>query len=195
MTIFFLSIRPHFFFPSKDDNFFFFLWSCFMKSVKRWINKIEWATLQRYYIQYDNNTNTIWVLFEAFSPILKFVLGRNSSFFSQNKYIFYWPRTKLVLKKKDSKDAGSSKYGTTRKNTQRYHTPKRLTAFFFSAVFVLISHKAGKVKRIVKLSARSQLVNQVILQHKITNCLNNRTVSQDICSLFASYLYCILCSW
>ena len=109
--------RPHFFFPSKDDNFFFvystplflsfqgwqfffFLWSCFMKSVKRWINKIEWATLQRYYIQYDNNTNTIWVLFEAFSPILKFVLGRNSSFFSQNKYIFYWPRTKLVLKKK-----------------------------------------------------------------------------------------------
>ena len=128
---FFLSIRPHFFFPSKDDNFFFFLWSCFMKSVKRWINKIEWATLQRYYIQYDNNTNTIWVLFEAFSPILKFVLGRNSSFFSQNKYIFYWPRTKLVLKKKDSKDAGSSKYGTTRKNTQRYHTPKRLTAFFF----------------------------------------------------------------
>ena len=89
--------RPHFFFPSKDDNFFFFLWSCFMKSVKRWINKIEWATLQRYYTQYDNNTNTIWVLFEAFSPILKFVLGRNSSFFSQNKYIFYWPRTKLVL--------------------------------------------------------------------------------------------------
>ena len=51
-----------------------------MKSVKRWINNIEWATLQRYYTQYDNNTNTIWVLFEAFSPILKLVLGRNSSF-------------------------------------------------------------------------------------------------------------------
>ena len=71
---------PHFFFPSKDDNFFFLVWSCFMKSVKRWINNIEWATLQRYYTQYDNNTNTIWVLFEAFSPILKLVLGRNSSF-------------------------------------------------------------------------------------------------------------------
>ena len=100
MTIF----DPHFFFPSKDDNFFFLgvvmfhvstptfsflprmtiffflVWSCFMKSVKRWINNIEWATLQRYYTQYDNNTNTIWVLFEAFSPILKLVLGRNSSF-------------------------------------------------------------------------------------------------------------------
>ena len=76
----------HFFFPSKDDNFFFLLWSCFMKSVKRWINNIEWATLQRYYTQYDNKTNTIWVLFEAFSPTLKFVLGRNSSFFGQNKY-------------------------------------------------------------------------------------------------------------
>ena len=128
---FFCLFDPTFSFLPRMTIFFFFLWSCFMKSVKRWINKIEWATLQRYYTQYDNNTNTIWVLFEAFSPILKFVLGRNSSFFSQNKYIFYWPRTKLVLKKKDSKDAGSSKYGTTRKNTQRYHTPKRLTAFFF----------------------------------------------------------------
>ena len=29
------------------------------------------------------------------------------------------------------------------------------TAFFFSAVYVLISHKAGKVKRIVKRGARS----------------------------------------
>ena len=186
--------RPHFFFPSKDDNFFFFLWSCFMKSVKRWINKIEWATLQRYYTQYDNNTNTIWVLFEAFSPILKFVLGRNSSFFSQNKYIFYWPRTKLVLKKKIPKMQA-------RQNTAQLvkilsdTTHQNVWPLFFSAVFVLISHKAGKVKRIVRRSARSQLVNQVILQHKITNCLNNRTVSQDICSLFASYLYCILCSW
>ena len=145
--------RPHFFFPSKDDNFFFFLWSCFMKSVKRWINKIEWATLQRYYTQYDNNTNTIWVLFEAFSPILKFVLGRNSSFFSQNKYIFYWPRTKLVLKKKIPKMQA-------RQNTAQLvkilsdTTHQNVWPLFFSAVFVLISHKAGKVKRIVRRSAR-----------------------------------------
>ena len=34
-----------------------------------------------------------------------------------------------------------------------------------------------------------------LLQYKITNCPNNRTVSQDICTLFARYYYTSLCSW
>ena len=33
------------------------------------------------------------------------------------------------------------------------------------------------------------------LQYKVTNCPNNRTISQDICTLFARYLYSTLCSW
>ena len=33
------------------------------------------------------------------------------------------------------------------------------------------------------------------LRYKITNFPNNRTISQDICTLFARYLYSTLCSW
>ena len=73
------------------------------------------------------------------------------------------------------------------------------TGFFFPAffclVFLLISHKAGKAKRIEKRRARSRLIKQVFFTYKITNCPNNRTISQDICSLFARYLYSTLCSW
>ena len=29
----------------------------------------------------------------------------------------------------------------------------------------------------------------------VSNCPNNRTISQDICTLFACYLYSTLCSW
>ena len=88
-----------------------------------------------------------------------------------------------------------------RRNTQRYYTPIRLISyllsnhFFFCWVFLFISHKAGKAERIEKRSARSWLIKQVFLQYKITNCSNNRRISQDIFTLFARYLYSILCSW
>ena len=60
----------------------------------------------------------------------------------------------------------------------------------------LISYKAGKAKQMDKRSARSRLVKQVFFLHyKITNCPNNRTISQDICTLFTRYLYSTLCSW
>ena len=60
----------------------------------------------------------------------------------------------------------------------------------------LISYKAGKAKQMEKRSARSRLVKQVFFLHyKITNCPNNRTISQDICTLFTRYLYSTLCSW
>ena len=52
--------------------------------------------------------------------------------------------------------------------------------FFFCQVFLLISHKAGKAKRIEKRSARSRLV------FIITNCLTNRTISQDFCTLLCA---------
>ena len=58
-----------------------------------------------------------------------------------------------------------------------------------------MSYKAGKAKRIEKRSARSRLVKQVFLQHKIINCLSNRTISRDICALFAPYMYSPLSSW
>ena len=38
-------------------------------------------------------------------------------------------------------------------------------------------------------------LNRYFLHYKITNCPNNRTISQDICTLFTSYLYSTLCSW
>ena len=52
-----------------------------------------------------------------------------------------------------------------------------------------------KAKRIEKRSARNRLVKQVFLQHKIINCPNNRTMSQDICALFAPYMYSTFSSW
>ena len=58
-----------------------------------------------------------------------------------------------------------------------------------------MSYKAGKAKRIEKRSARNRLVKQVFLQHKIINCLSNRTISRDICALFAPYMYSTLSSW
>ena len=48
--------------------------------------------------------------------------------------------------------------------------------FFFGQKFQLISHKEGKAKRREK-------------RNKITN----RTISQDICSLFAHYWYSTSC--
>ena len=62
-----------------------------------------------------------------------------------------------------------------------------LQLFFFCYVFLLISHMAGKAKWIEKRSARGRPVKLVFLQCKITNCSNNHTISQDICTLFARY--------
>ena len=33
------------------------------------------------------------------------------------------------------------------------------------------------------------------LPYKITNCPNNRTISQEVWTLFARYLYCTFCCW
>ena len=60
---------------------------------------------------------------------------------------------------------------------------------------MLVSHEAGKVKQIGKRSARSRLVKQVFLHYKITNWPNNRTISHDICTLFARYLHSTLYRW
>ena len=97
------------------------------------------------------------------------------------------------------KPVGQITIQTTNKNTQRYYTPKYLipvvlsNCLFFCLVFLFISLRAGKAKWIEKLSMHSQLVKQAFLQYKITNCPNNHTISQDICSLFAHYLYSTLC--
>ena len=47
---------------------------------------------------------------------------------------------------------GESKCGTTRKNTQRYFSPKRLISYllFNCFVFYALFHKAGKAKHTVK---------------------------------------------
>ena len=84
------------------------------------------------------------------------------------------------------------KIQTTSKNTQQYYIPKRLISYlssksFFSAKSLLISYEAGKAKQIEKFSLSSQLVNQVFLQYKITNCPNNCTTLQDICAIFALF--------
>ena len=38
-------------------------------------------------------------------------------------------------------------------------------------------------------------LNRCSLQYKITNCPNNRRLSQDICTLFKCYLYSTQCGW
>ena len=38
-------------------------------------------------------------------------------------------------------------------------------------------------------------LNRCSLQYKITNCPNNRRLSQDICILFKCYLYSTQCGW
>ena len=86
------------------------------------------------------------------------------------------------------------KYSTTRKNTQRYYTPKCQISYLFSNCFFSAECFCSFLIRREKQSgqrrvARSRLVKQAFLQHKITNCLNNRTISQDICTRFVRYLY------
>ena len=65
---------------------------------------------------------------------------------------------------------------------------------FFCYIFLPISHKRGKAKRIKKRSARSWLVKQAFLQYKITKLPNKRTILQVMCTLFARYLFSSKCS-
>ena len=82
-----------------------------------------------------------------------------------------------------------------------YGPPSRQITYIYIYVYLIrllatsFSHEAGKTKRMEKRSARSRLVEQVFSQFKITNCPNNRSVSQDIFTLFAHYLYSSLSSW
>ena len=76
--------------------------------------------------------------------------------------------------------------------TRKLHTTSSNRLFIIQLLFFLlilcwfISHEAGKEKQTEKRSARSLLV-KLGLQFKRTNCLNNRTISQDSCTLFARY--------
>ena len=110
---------------------------------------------------------------------------------------------RVVLLSIFDKPVGRVKSQTMGNNAQWYYTPKRLISylsskcFFSSKSFLLISPKGGggEAKRIEKCYARSQPVKQVFTQYTITNCPNNHTMSQDICTLFARYLYSSLCCW
>ena len=77
------------------------------------------------------------------------------------------------------------KIQTMSKYTQRYHTPKRL---YFMGIF----QKVGKATQIEKCNTRSQPIKQVFfLQYKITKC----TISQEIFTRIARYLYSSRCNW
>ena len=80
-----------------------------------------------------------------------------------------------------------------------YRPPSRQITYIYVYLIRLLatsfSHEAGKTKRMEKRSAPSRLVEQVFSQFKITNCPNNRSISQDIFTLFAHYLYSTLSSW
>ena len=84
------------------------------------------------------------------------------------------------------------KIQTTSKNSAMLHTKTSNKLFIIQILFslfkpLLISHMAGKAKQTEKFSVSSQLVNQVFLQYKITNCPNNCTTLRDIRTLFALY--------
>ena len=68
--------------------------------------------------------------------------------------------------------------------------------FFLPSLSVHFSY-GRKAKRIEKRSVRCRLViiKQAFLQNKRTNCPYNRAILQNVCALFACYLYSTLCSW
>ena len=48
---------------------------------------------------------------------------------------------------------------------------------------------------VITVARKADWLNRFFLQYRITNCANIRAISQDICALFARYLYSTLCSW
>ena len=60
----------------------------------------------------------------------------------------------------------------------------------YSNLFTIAKYLSQEI-----ISALSLLLKQVFLQYKISNCQNNHTISQDMCTLFARSLYPTLCSW
>ena len=67
-------------------------------------------------------------------------------------------------------------------------------SFFFAKCFCLFFWRREKRSGKRSVARVADWLNR-FLQYKITNCPNNRTISQDICTLFARYLYSTLCSW
>ena len=100
---------------------------------------------------------------------------------------------------------GRVKIQTTRKNTPRYYKPKGLViidnfiiiqlAFFSAKSFGSFLIRREKQSRWRSVARAADWLNRYFLHYKITNCPNNRTISQDICTLFTRYLYSTLCSW
>ena len=77
----------------------------------------------------------------------------------------------------------------------KQHVICYLTAlFFFAKCFCLFFLRREKRSGKRSVARVADWLNR-FLQYKITNCPNNRTISQDICTLFARYLYSTLCSW
>ena len=83
---------------------------------------------------------------------------------------------------------GSSNYEKTCK------TCKKTSDCFFILLSLSINFSEGRKAKQEAISVHSQLVKQVFLQHKITKCPNNHSISQDICTLFPGYLYATLSS-
>ena len=87
------------------------------------------------------------------------------------------------------------KIQTTSKNTHQlqYFTPKTSNKFcyptFFCEVFLFISHKAGKTKRIEK---RSRPLNRFFLTEKNNQLYN---IAVYMWYIYSRYLNSTLCSW
>ena len=72
-----------------------------------------------------------------------------------------------------------------------------ITNCFFFPAWSFCAFLIGREKQSGKRSVApaADWLNRFFLQYKITNCPNNRTISQDICTLFARYFYPTSCSW
>ena len=80
---------------------------------------------------------------------------------------------------------------STRKNTQRYYTPKRLKIYLLPNCFFA---QGGKSKADTDAQRTTDWSNQFLYStYKITNCLNNRTISQDFCTLLFTVEQFSLC--
>ena len=81
--------------------------------------------------------------------------------------------------------------GRVKLQTTRYLL---FSSFFCAKCFCLFFIRREKRSGKRSVARAADWLNR-FLRYKITNCPNNRTISQDICTLFARYLYSTLCSW
>ena len=67
--------------------------------------------------------------------------------------------------------------------------------FFSAKSFCSFPIRWERQSRWRRVARAADWFNRFFLPYKITNCPNNRTILQEVWTLFARYLYCTFCCW